>query len=339
MKKKVIVYLVGCCIVLGTLFGCGQEALTEKSRVNKSKTTADTSDSLQVIKDRRYFEIENGVLLKFFGGFVNEAEIILPTEVKKIGKEAFSLTKEEKHKPVGQLATLHLSISKQVELEPYAFQNMGPMIVSFEKGRTNIEERAFFGSVHTGISSEVVLPDSVVTLEKDCFRNNLGGSHLHIKLGSGIQKIADGALYGVSVDVIPASVRYIGKEAFGEWGYLPNDLPEGVQTLGSHFLDLTYGRINIPSSVKEIAPDAVWWQEDSEKCGYDVAEDNPYFASDSNGWLYSKDGKTLYYANLSDTNYTLPKKVKRIYKKGLVYGADDSLKTKIKGIDRVRILQ
>lgn len=286
-----------------------------------------------------HFVIEQGKLVKYTGGFDREREIVLPSDVKVIGKKAFSLGKNDRKKPVGLLETLHLSIPAQVKLEREAFAEMGPMKIVFEEGRRVIEEEAFWGSVRAGIKSEVVLPDTITTLKKRCFCN-FGGSFLTVKLGSGVEIIEDYALKGDFVETIPSSVKKIGKEAFGDWGWLPNDLPEGVETLASHFLDLTYGKVYIPASVKKIGIEAVGWTEDDAMDqGYVVAEDNPYYKSDDNGCLYSKDGKTLYYAYLPNAHYKIPDGVKTVYEKGLHLGPDDEKDTVIEGLDRVKIVK
>lgn len=313
---------------------------TELPRDQKDESvTTPQATELPREEDASLFVVEKGMLVKYKGNFDREREIVLPSDVKVIGKKAFSLGKEDRKKPVGLLETLHLSIPAQVKLEREAFAKMGPMKIVFEEGRRVIEEEAFWGSVHEGIKSEVVLPDTITTLKKRCFCNFLCGPFLTVKLGSGVEIIEDYALAGDYVETIPSSVKKIGKGAFSDWGRLPNDLPEGVETLASDFLDLTDGKVYIPASVKKIGINAVCWTEDGADQGYVVAEDNPYYKSDENGCLYSKDGKTLYYAYLPYTHYKIPDGVKTVYKKGLYLGPDDEKDTVIEGLDRVKIVK
>lgn len=317
-----------------------QTTALPRDQKDESVTTPQATE-LPRDEDASLFVVEKGTLVKYKGNFDREREIVLPSDVKVIGKKAFSLGKNDRKKPVGLLETLHLSIPAQVKLEREAFAEMGPMKIVFEEGRRIIEEEAFWGSVRAGISSEVVLPDTITTLKKRCFCNSLGGSFLTVKLGNGVEIIEDYALYGgIYVDSIPASVKKIGKEALGDWGRLPNDLPEGVETLASYFLGLAYGKVYIPASVKKIGIEAVYWTEDDAiDQGYVVAEDNPYYKSDDNGCLYSKDGKTLYYAYLPATHYKIPDGVKTVYEKGLHLGPDDEKDTVIEGLDRVKVVK
>lgn len=276
-----------------------------------------TATAIQKITDSSVFQISNGKLIRYTGGFSKEVDLVLPKEVKTIEKHAFSLSAEEKKKPTGLLNKVHVTIPKDVKLEKGAFSNMGPMIVTFEEGRTKLEEEAFFDSVINGVQSEVYLPHSIRTLEKSCFCNNQCTCELTVHLPNGLRRIEERALFGTAVDAIPKTVTYIGKEAFNGLDYMPNDLPEGVKTLENSFISLSEGKIKIPASVKKIAVNAVLWNDGAQDQGYIVDKKNPYYKSDSNGWLYSKDGKILYYAYLTGANDQLPKSVKKIYKKGI----------------------
>lgn len=340
-KKFGSLWTVLAIMLLGmVLSACTQNKGSTVSSSQKDESAATPqATELPREEDDSLFVVEKGTLVKYKGNFDREREIVLPSDVKVIGKKAFSLGKNDRKKPVGLLETLHLSIPAQVKLEREAFAEMGPMKIVFEEGRRVIEEEAFWGSVRAGIESEVVLPDTITTLKKRCFCNFLCGPFLTVKLGSGVEIIEDYALAGDFVETIPSSVKKIGKRAFGDWGRLPNDLPEGVETLASEFLDLAYGKVYIPASVKKIGINAVGWTEDGADQGYIVAEDNPYYKSDDNGCLYSKDGKTLYYAYLPDTGYRIPDGVKTVYKKGLHLGPDDEKDTVIEGLDRVKIVK
>lgn len=338
MKK---IYPIIMIVSLGIVLSACAQSEDRTVTSDKAASSAAIRESTAVPRDEdpQHFLVKNGTLLRYKGDFDSEKEIVLPSNVKKIGEKAFSLGKSDRKKPVGLLKTVHLSIPAEVALEKGAFTDMGPMKITFEEGRKEIEEDAFFNSVRTGIQSEVVLPDTVTTLKKRCFMNSLGGSFLTVKLGSGVEIIEDSALAGVYVQTIPDSVKKIGKRAFADWGRLPQELPEGVETLGSHFIDIVDGKIHIPSTVKKIEVNAVWWRDDAKDCGYIVAEDNPYYKSDEKGWLYSKDGKTLYYADLSATNYEVPDGIETVYKKGLHVNPDEEKSPKIVGLDGVKCIE
>lgn len=244
------------------------------------------------------FLVRDGVLIKYLGSYSVRKKIVLPKNVKTIGKKAFALTKEEKKKPVGTLATLELSIPKNVKLAKKAFSYMGSMKITLEEGRDVVEEEAFCDSSHYRAETEVILPDSVTVLEKRSFFNMGGGSRLTVRLGNSLRDIKEYALYGVCVKELPDSIRTIGEGAFGEWNVLPENLPDGVETLENEFLTLLPdGKVYIPASVKKIAKNAVLWEHSATEIGYVVAENNPYYRSDEKGNLYSKKtGKRIFEA-------------------------------------------
>ena len=71
----------------------------------------------------------------------------------------------------------------------------------------------------------------------------------------------------------------------------------------------------------------------------DVAEANPNYKSDENGWLYSKDGKIMYFAYLIGDEFVIPDGVEKVYKNGLYLYEDGLAKgtgTVIVGEDRVK---
>lgn len=244
------------------------------------------------------FLVKDGVLIKYSGGYSVRKKIVLPKNVKTIGKKAFALTKEEKKKPIGTLATLELTIPKNVKLEKKAFAYVGSMKITLEEGRKVVEEEAFCDSSHYRGETEVILPNSVTVLEKRSFFNLGGGSRLTVRLGNSLRDIKEYALYGVCVNELPDSIRTIADGAFGEWDALPENLPEGVETLGNEFLTLLPdGKVYIPASVEKIAKNAVLWEHGATEIGYIVAEDNPYYRSDEKGNLYSKKtGKRIFEA-------------------------------------------
>lgn len=69
----------------------------------------------------------------------------------------------------------------------------------------------------------------------------------------------------------------------------------------------------------------MWDCTNADVQGFDVDEKNQHYKSDANGWLYSKDGKTLYYAyrSGSENNLVIPKRVKKIFKYGIHMYDDD----------------
>ena len=224
----------------------------------------------------------------------------LPSEVKSIGKKAFALTKKEKSIPKGRLQTICLKIPKDVRLDKFAFTGIGPMNISFEDGRKKIEDFAFQDAAENKTESTIRIPDSVKVLGKHSFYHLISGSYLVVYMGNGVERLEEGALAG-GIDI--------------------DKLPSSLKYMG-----------------KESG--AVSWLEDASDIGYSVSKDNRYFKSDKNGWLYSKDGKELFFAVLrtgeegTSKSYEnkVPSSVKIVHKKGLVYEPDGNGKASIKAI-------
>ncbi len=115
---------------------------------------------------------------------------------------------------------------------------------------------------------------------------------------------------------------------------IPKGLPEGIRYLEKHFVDLIQGRLKVPETVRHIAVGAVVWEEGARRMGYDVADNNKNYRSDQYGWLYSKDGKTLYFAySLNGEDIRIPDSVDTVYKKGLMM---ENNKIKVHGLKRVK---
>ena len=159
------------------------------------------------------------------------------------------------------------------------------------------------------------------------FYNDIGYSGvIHVKMEEGLERIEDEAFKGIKIDKIPDSVRYIGKNAFGEIENVKNILPSNLETLQECSFQCYGGKVVIPASVKYIAINAIEWLDCyNDIHGYNVTKDNPYYKSDENGWLYSKDGKTLYFAYRVNTgSLVIPKGVKYVYKEGIDLGNEDT---------------
>lgn len=278
------------------------------------------------------FEIEDGVLVRYHGDYSLAGEIILPKEVKEIGSRAFLLSKKLRERPIGMLETLRLTIPKGVKLQQEAFYGSGPLEITLEEGREYVEKHSFYDCTKYHTKLYVKVPDSVKVIEEHAFDIEHGG-WLTVDLGDGVEILEKYALQGACCGSIPSSVREIAKHAMGDWGRLPHDLPEGVRYLERHFIDLLHGTIKIPASVRHIEVGAVKWEEGAIKLGYKVDPANKNYRSDQNGWLYSKDGKTLYFAySLNGQDILIPDSVDVVYTKGLV--RDEGVK--VYGLSRVK---
>ena len=327
MKNKIIIFLLLLLSVL-LMCSCGSKE-QDASNANSNHFSEQTDhkkegNTLKKIEGKDMFKIEDGILIKYLGNYKNEAEVVLPKEVKKIGKHAFAISKKEKKK---EKKTLHLTIGQNVKLEECSFEKCGPMKIEFEEGREKIEKRSFMWGPDSDSEVEVIIPKSVKVIEERAFYNDIGYSGvIHVKMEEGLERIEDEAFKGIKIDKIPDSVLYIGKNAFGEIENVKNILPSNLETLQECSFQCYGGKVVIPASVKYIAINAIEWLDCyNDIHGYNVTKDNPYYKSDENGWLYSKDGKTLYFAYRVNTgSLVIPKGVKYVYKEGIDLGNEDT---------------
>lgn len=345
MKKKSKRCIVPLTLMALLLSGCGEQATagTNQDRIQSVKQVNSKviTQTLRASKEE-LFEIRKGTLVKYQGEYEQTGEIILPKEVRRIGKRAFQLSKELRQQPIGLLATQKLFIPADVTMEEDAFYGAGPLDITLEEGRECVEKRAFRDCTHYHSRIHVKVPDSVKVVCQEAFCSS--GGWLTVELGKGVESLRKYALQGAKCDKLPTSLREIGSHALGEWGSIPNGLPEGVRYIERHCIDLIYGKIKIPASVRNIAIGAVEWEEGAEEIGYEVSPDNKNYRSDQNGWLYSKDGKTLYFAYPLDIGegIRIPHSVKKVYRKGLMTENNGDMpkgeKIKIYGLNRVKIM-
>ena len=262
------------------LAGCATQNV-DKEKDNQSTTSKKVYDSNnqkeQAISTStgNMFEIKNGVLVRYKGGYNKALKIVLPQKVKEIASKAFILTKDEK-KHVGELKVSSIEIGKDVKLHKNAF---------YEENGT----------------------------KKVYLNNNL-------------ERIEKSGLYGAAYSDLPDSIKYLGSNSLGYASKQITKLPENLEYIGEHCLTLYGGKIKVSSHVKKMAVNAIVWEcTNSDVQGYEVDKNNLYYKSDSNGWLYSKDGKKLFYAYRlpSENNVVIPKGVEKVYKKGVYMYGDD----------------
>lgn len=339
MKYMKILSLMSIIVMLLMLSACENSKDIEQNN-NSSSLPSAQIDKEPIISDERYFEINDDVLVKYKGGYLNEGRIVLPSCVKRIAKNAFSLNSKEKEMPSGQLCQVKINIPKDVKLDKYAFASMGPMCVYFEEGRKELEEYAFCNAVidSNRFESEVHLPDSVKKVKKYSF-NTL--EWLHVYLGNGVEVVENYGLAGCDVDRLPDSIKELKAHAIGQHSINNGHLPKKLKKMGKECIRLINGRVKITSEITQIPPGAIAWNEETAdtSIGYDVDSENKYYKSDDNGWLYSKDGKTLLFADLQDTNYKIPNGIKKVYRKGLFINSNLDFKVKIKGLDKVEVVE
>jgi len=313
--------------------GCGnslQEAQVKKPDSIQQKEQKNKTSEL--------FEVKDGVLIRYKGSYQTERKIILPESVKVIGKKAFSLSEKEKCM-IYKLKTSTLEIPSDVKINEYAFSGAGPLKVTLAEGRKMVEKSVFRGMGKYGSDSEVILANSIEVIDEYAFYK---GECVKVKLGSGLQQVKKYGLNGVIVRSLPDNLKQLDEESLGDSYKYVHNMPEHLERLGTHCIRINKeGRIQISASVKYIAKNAVVWENsgNGDEMGFDVAEANPNYKSDENGWLYSKDGKIMYFAYLIGDEFVIPDGVEKVYKDGLYLYEDGLAKgtgTVIVGEDRVK---
>lgn len=163
-----------------------------------------------------------------------------------------------------------------------------------------------------------------VKLHKNAFYEENGTKKVY--LNNNLERIEKSGLYGAAYSDLPDSIKYLGSNSLGYASKQITKLPENLEYIGEHCLTLYGGKIKVSSHVKKMAVNAIVWEcTNSDVQGYEVDKNNLYYKSDSNGWLYSKDGKKLFYAYRlpSENNVVIPKGVEKVYKKGVYMYGDD----------------
>ena len=180
------------------------------------------------------FEIKDGVLVKYTG---NAPDVIIPSNVTEIGKEAFKDNRNIKSVIITDNVTV---------IGDSAFENCYNLEkITIPEGVTIIGECAFRCCSEI---EKIVIPKGVTTISNMAF---------------------ECCCYAEKI-VIPESVTTIGEWAFSHCNYLKEIvIPDGVTTIGEGAFENSYDleKIVIPESVTEIGEDAFTgtkWLEDKK---------------------------------------------------------------------------
>ena len=254
------------------------------------------------------FTMRGCQIIKYNEGYKKAGKVNLPKDVVAFEIDSFSATKRNTGGGY-KVQKIKLQIPSQVYIEPFAFRQMGHAEITFEEGRREIEKGAFRDIGYKNYKVKILLPSSVKKLNEFAFANSVNSDGITIVFSDGLEIIESNAMEGMKID-LPSSVRILEASALGGW--MPKGefgLPEGVEEIGDNCFDFEEAEepFKIPSTVKKIGIDAFSFGEGVKVPKVKVDPRNPYFKSDENGWLFSKDGKTLYYA-WADSDYVeLPK--------------------------------
>lgn|GEM_PF-301472 len=285
------------------------------------------------------FKLKGSKIVEYIGGYYSAKKITIPEGVTEIGTNAFSIEDDIFFQDQrDNMKKLSLCIPKNVHIEEYAFNTIGPMKITFEEGRTVIEKRAFSGcgtymNTRNYKDIEITLPSTVRIIEEGAFESFFCNG-ITLNLNEGLEIIGDYALRGTKCS-LPSTVKKLGDYALYDWwydyeakgelsgGYV--NLPDGLIEIGNHciFLECPTRKIKIPASVKKIGECPVSYGANAYKGGVIVDKKNSCYKSDKNGWLYSKDGKTLLYAACFSGDLEVPE--------GVEYVGEGSLNLDING--------
>ena len=158
-----------------------------------------------------------------------------------------------------------------------------------------------------------------------CFKYNFNGCSnlVEIILPDTITQIEDFSFYGcinLKSIVIPEGVTTIGKEAFRGCKKLESlEIPESVTSIGEYaFYNCNFVNIKLPNSISSL-PITVNQAENVI-----INDDNPYFIWE-NGFLLSRDKKTVYLCRTEDVDIVVPETVEIVCKN--VFSNNDIIKS------------
>ena len=158
-----------------------------------------------------------------------------------------------------------------------------------------------------------------------CYKYNFNGCSnlVEIILPDTLTKIGDFSFYGcinLKSIVIPEGITTIGKEAFFGCKKLDKiEIPESVTSIGEKaFSGCKFLSIKLPNSISSL-PISVDQAENVI-----INDDNPYFVWE-NGFLLSRDKKTVYLCRTDDINIVVPETVELICED--VFANNDRIKS------------
>jgi len=236
--------------------------------------------------------------------------VTLPKDAQVIGPRAFWAK--------GHTKKIQLQIPKDVYIEREAFYGCGSADITFEEGREVIGPRAFqeVACYNSEVKITITLPDSIRELKERAFWHDFFAESLTLHLPEGLEVVGDGALQNTYCD-LPSTIRVLGNGALKYWQSVGDfKLPEKLEEIGDFCMEFEASfaeklkTIKIPASVKKIGLQPINYEYTGP--GVSVNSKNRHFKSNKQGWLFSKDGKELYFVGDYDKDVIIPKSVEYI---------------------------
>lgn len=238
--------------------------------------------------------VKNGTYAINENAFYNQknmVEIIVPDSVERIGYNAFYGTEWFNDKPYYE----PVYIGKVLYFYNFPWRPVEDYDITDElvipEGIVSISSTAFSG--HCTFKN-IVLPDSLEHIGDQAFAQCYYLEKITVNQNSSLKHIEDAAFFecnNLTAPNFPKSLERIGINAFLFCEKLEN--------------------ISIPSSVKDIGLTAF---EPNTLETFVVDSDSPYYCTDENGILYSKDKTTVFasYQKITVEEIILPDTVKKI---------------------------
>lgn len=306
--------------------------LNQYGAIESMKLNYSNEEEVLGLKTVGDYKIRGTKIIKYIGGYDTEKTIAIPKNITEIGEMAFSVDYDLLFIDQGSnMKKVSLCIPRNVKLDEDAFNMSGPMNITFEEGRRIIEKRAFRGCSDRldGYKKgfEITLPSSIKSIEMGAFETDFCNDII-LHLNEGLVEIGDYALRGTKCK-LPSTVKKLGDYALDNRWYDPKAegelsggyvvLPDGLEEIGYRCISIENAtkKITIPASVKKIGECPISYINEEAEGGVIVEKGNRYYKSDKNGWLYTKDGKTLLYAESFRGNLVIPEGVEYVAERSL----------------------
>ncbi|HWT77100.1 MAG TPA: leucine-rich repeat protein [Mobilitalea sp.] len=128
------------------------------------------------------YKIHGTKIIEYIGGYDTAKTITIPKGITEIGKKAFSIADDVTFQDeIAGMKKVSLCIPKDVKIDEDAFNTIGPMKITFEEGRTEIEKRAFRGCADyvdgRNERIEIILPSTIKSIGESSFETFLCSRH------------------------------------------------------------------------------------------------------------------------------------------------------------------